>query len=133
MKQHNNALSMPHWTRVNQKKKKNSNFRLVSILNNSAKIYEKVIKDQLVSGLERYFSPFISAYRKRFCTQHVLIRLVEEWREWLDNNCIVGVILMDLSKAFYCIPLDFIIAKLAANYLDEAALKLILLYLKNLN
>ena len=40
---------------------------------------------------------------------------------------------MDLSKAFYCIPHDFIIAKLAANYLDEAALKLILLYLKNLN
>ena len=80
MRQHNNALSMPHWTRVNQKNEI-SNFRLVSILNTSAKIYEKVIKDQLVSGLERYFSPFISAYRKRFCTQHVLIRLVEEWRE----------------------------------------------------
>ena len=63
------------------KKNEISDFKLVSILNTSAKIYEKVIKDQLVSGLERYFSPFISAYRKRYCTQHVLIRLVEEWRE----------------------------------------------------
>ena len=58
-----------------------SNFRPVSILNTFSKIYEKVIKDQLVSGLDKYLSPFISAYRKGYSTQHVLTRLVEEWRE----------------------------------------------------
>ena len=41
-----------------------SNFRPVNIVNTFSKIYEKVIKDQLVSGLGKYFSPFISAYRK---------------------------------------------------------------------
>ena len=41
-----------------------SNFRPVNLLNTFSKIYEKVIKDQLVSGLDKYFSPFISAYRK---------------------------------------------------------------------
>ena len=61
------------------------------------------IKDELVLGLDKYFSPFISAYRKGYSTQHVLTRLVEEWRERLDNNYIVGAILMDLSKAFDCI------------------------------
>ena len=63
-----------------------SSFRPVSILNTFSKIYEKVIKDQLISGLDKYLSPFISAYRKRYSTQHVLTRLVEEWRKRLDNN-----------------------------------------------
>ena len=41
------------------------NYRPVSILNAFSKIYEKVIKNQLASYLDKYFSPFISAYRKR--------------------------------------------------------------------
>ena len=88
------------------------NFRLVSILNTFSKIYEKVIKDQLVSGLDKYFSPFISVYQKGYSTQHVLTRLAEEWRERLDNNYIVSAILMDLTKAFDYISHDLIIAKL---------------------
>ena len=45
-----------------------SNFRSLTILNTFSKIYEKVIKDQLVSGLDKYLSPFISAYRKEYST-----------------------------------------------------------------
>ena len=108
-----------------------SNFRPVNILNTFSKIYEKVIKYQLVSGLDKYLSPFISAYRKGYSTQHVLTRLVEEWRERLDNNYIVDAILMDLPKAFDCISHDLIIAKLAAYGLDDTALKLIFSCLKN--
>ena len=108
-----------------------SNFRPVSILNTFFKIYEKVIKDQLVSGLDKYLSPFISAYRKGYSTQHVLTRLVEEWEERLDNNYIVGAILMDLSKAFGCISHNLIIAKLSAYGLNDTALQLIFSYLKN--
>ena len=77
--------------------------RPVSILNTFSKIYEKVTKDQLVSRLDKYLSPFISAYRKGYSIQHVLTRSVEEWRERLDNNYIVAAMLMDLSKAFDCI------------------------------
>ena len=36
-----------------------------------------------------HLSPFISAYRKNYNMQHVLLRLLEEWREHLDNNKIV--------------------------------------------
>ena len=39
-----------------------SNFRPVRILSTFFKIYDKIIKDQLVLGLDKYFSPFISAY-----------------------------------------------------------------------
>ena len=47
-------------------KKEMSNFRSVSVLNTFSKIYERVIKDQIVCGMEKYFSPFLSAYRKNY-------------------------------------------------------------------
>ena len=37
-----------------------------------------------------YLSPFISVYGQNYSTQHVLIPLLEEWREGLDNNFVVG-------------------------------------------
>ena len=40
------------------------NYRPVSIPNIFSKIYEKVIKNQLMSCFEKCFSPFISAFRK---------------------------------------------------------------------
>ena len=91
-----------------------SNFRPVSVLNTFSKIYERVIKDQIVHGMEKYFSPFLSAYRKNYSSQNILISLTEEWRKKLDNNFVVGAVLTDLSKAFDCIPHDLIIAKLSA-------------------
>ena len=63
-----------------------SNYRLVSVLNTFSKIYESVIKIQLDSVLNNIFSPYLAAYRESCSTQHVLIRLLEEWRENLDNN-----------------------------------------------
>ena len=55
-----------------------SNFRPVSVLNTFSKIYERVVKDQIVRGMEKYFSPFLSAYRKNCSSQNILISLTEE-------------------------------------------------------
>ena len=106
------------------------NFRPVSILNIFSKIYEKILKNQLVPYLDETLSLFIAACRKAYGTQHVLIRMIEEWRVKLDNDNIVGAILMDLSKAFDCIPHDLLIAKLHAYGFHENALVLIYSYLK---
>ena len=100
------------------------------VLSVFSKIFEAVIKNQLALYLENIFSPFLSAYRKNYSTQHVLIRLVEEWKKHLDNNEVVGGVLMDLSKAFDCIPHDLLIAKLSAYGVDKIALKYIYSYLK---
>ena len=35
-----------------------------------------------------------------------MLRLLEEWRENLNKNFVVERVLMDLSKAFDCVPHD---------------------------
>ena len=90
------------------------NFRLINVLNCFWEVYENILKTPLVEKMNNLFSPFISAYRVSYSTQHVLIRLIEEWRKNLDNNYYIETVLMDLSKAFDCIPLDLVISKLGA-------------------
>ena len=75
--------------------------------------------------MEEYFSPFMSAYRTNYISQHVIIRLLEEWRKKLDDNFVVGAVLTDLSKAFNIIPHDLLIAKLAACGLSEDAFSIL--------
>ena len=48
-----------------------------------------------------------------------LLRLIEEWRKNLDNNYYIGAVLMDLLKAFDCIPDDLAIAKLPVYGFDK--------------
>ena len=100
-------------------------YRPISILNAFSNMYEKVIKNQLVPYFDKYFSSFVSAYRKSYSTQQVSIRLLEEWRNKLDKNFIVGAVLMDLSKAFHCIPHSLIIAELATYGIERETLTLI--------
>ena len=57
-----------------------SNVQPVSILNTFSKLYERIIKNPLLHGMENVFSPEISAYRKSYNSHYVSIRLIEEWR-----------------------------------------------------
>ena len=52
------------------------------------------------------YSQQISAYRKNCNSQHVLISLIEGWREYLNKDFVTGAVFTDLSKAFDCIPHD---------------------------
>ena len=57
--------------------------------------------------------------------------MIENWRKHLDDLKFVGTILMDLSKAFDCIPHDLLIEKLHVYGLSYYALNLIYTSLKN--
>ena len=59
-----------------------------------------------------------------------MIRLIENWKQSLDNKKSVGAVLMDLSKAFDCIPHDLLIAKLEAYGINNRTLVLFYSYLK---
>ena len=42
--------------------------------------------------MEEYFSPLISAHRKNYSSQHVIVRLLEEWRKKLKDNFVVDAV-----------------------------------------
>ena len=75
-------------------------FHPITVLNCFSKVYESILKIQLMEKVNNLFSLFISPYRESYNTQHVLITLIAEWRKNLDNNYFIGAVLMDLSKAF---------------------------------
>ena len=57
--------------------------------------------------------------------------MVEMWSEAIDSKNVAGAILTDLSKAFYCLSHDLLIAKLDAYGFDKSAFKFIYDYLKS--
>ena len=95
-----------------------------------SKIYERYIHNSITPFVNKFLSIFISAYRKNYSSNHVLIRLIENWKQSLDNRKVVGAVLMDLSKAFDCIPHDLLIAKMHAYGFSIDSLKIFYSYLK---
>ena len=107
-----------------------SNYRPISVLGVFSKIVERFIEIKTNEHIETVLSVFIAAYRKKYSTNHVLIRLIESWKLQLDNKKFVGAVLMDLSKAFDCVPHDLLIAKMHAYGFDRDTLILMFSYLK---
>ena len=106
-----------------------ADYRPISILPTISKIFEKAISNQLSAFFKSKFSNILCGFRKGHSTQHALIKLLSSWQKSLDQGEIVGTILMDLSKAYDCLPHDLLIAKLAAYGVDLPTLKLLQNYL----
>ena len=106
------------------------NYRPVSILNGTSKIYGRCIHNSLSSYAETILSSFISTYKEYCSSNHVLLRLIENWKKFRNNKNVVGTSLMDLSKAFVCIPHDLLAAKLHACGLSDDAVTFVHLPLK---
>lgn len=73
----------------------------------------------------------LSAFRPGYGCQSVLLKIVEDWKLAFDHKKYTAAIMMDLSKAFDCIPHDLILAKLNAYGLTNAATSQISSYLCN--
>ena len=91
------------------------NYRPVSLLSIISKVVEGLLCDQINIYYSKIISTNLSAYRKSYCCENVILKCVENWKCALDKNEVVGCILTDLSKAFDSIPHGLMLAKLA-NY-----------------
>ena len=106
-------------------------YRPVSVLVCQSKIFESLMLDQLMEYMKGKLSDLLSAYRKGCSTQHVLLHAIEEWKTALDRGQHVGVVMMDLSKAFDAIPHGLLLAKLHSYGLSKNACEMIRSYLTN--
>ena len=103
----------------------------MSVLPIFSKAYERVMHNQLSDYLNDIFNPFLAAFREGFGCQSTLLRLLEDWRKALDDQKYAASMLMDLSKAFDCLPHGLLIEKLRAYGLAPEAIDLLSSYLSN--
>ena len=108
-----------------------TNYRPISVLPGMSKIFERIMNEQINQHFVGILSPLLSGFRQGYNTQYALFRVIEIWKKHLDMSGTIGTILMDLSKAYDCIPHDLLIAKIDAYGLNRKVLKLVYSYLKN--
>ena len=94
-----------------------------------SKLFEKLLESQLIAFQNKMLHPGISAFRLGYSCQSVLLELTVDIRSSLDRGYTCGLVLMDLSKAFDCIPHHLLISKLHAYGMPTPSLTLIGSYL----
>ena len=103
----------------------------MSVLTTASKLFEKVYFDQMYEYFVTIFSQFLSAFRKKYNCQHVLLRFVEDWRKSIEDKENFGAVLMDLSKAYDCLPHRLLLCKMHAYGVSSNACKLMRSYLQS--
>ena len=106
-----------------------ANYRPISLLPIISKIFERVLFEQIEKFSEKILSPKLCGFRKGHSTQHALLNLLKNWQKTLDKSGVIGTVLIDLSKAYDCLPHDLLIAKLSAYGFKDSATSLISDYL----
>ncbi len=91
------------------------------------------MNQQLSQFYEVVLSALMSAYRKGYSCQYTLIKLCEDLRRALDDGKVAGLLLMDLSKAFDCLPHALLAAKLSAYGMCLEPVMLLINYLRGRN
>ena len=110
-----------------------SNYQPISILPSISKIFERLRFKQITTYISNLLSPYLCGFRKGYNAQHVLLKLKNKMNKCLDKKECVGLFMIDLSKAFDCIPHELMIAKLHAYGFGKKSLKLVYSYLKGKN
>ena len=98
-----------------------ANFRSISILSNLSKVSERCLYNQLYHFFDKTLSIQQCRFQNGFSAQHCIIRLIEKWKQFLDQSLVFCIFLTDLSEAFDCLSYELLVAKLNGDGLETSA------------
>ena len=92
-----------------------SNYWPISLLPARSKLLERCVNEQLTSHLHfnNLVFPLQSGFRPQHSTQTLLLHCTDSWYKALDRKQFVGVVFLDIFKAFDSVNHDLLFAKLS--------------------
>ena len=109
------------------------NYRPISILPILSKILERAVFDQLYPFLDSrsMLHDNQSGFRPKFSTSSALMDITEEWLNAIDNGELIGIVMLDLQKAFDTVNHEILIKKLHDYNLSINIINWFVSYLKD--
>ena len=104
-------------------------YRPISVLFAFLKVFERLLKKQMAPFMKPKLTNILCGFREGCSTQHTLLRVIETIRKYIDQSGMCGMVLMDLSKAYDCLPNDLLLAKMEAYGWSLDSVKLMHSYL----
>ena len=100
-----------------------SNYRSVSLLSSLSKLLERVVLRQLQNFISQSDPPILPpeqfAYRHGHSCEDLLSKNINDWHVALDAGKVVGVVMLDMSKAFDCMNHQLLLLELQSCGLEE--------------
>ena len=107
------------------------NYRPIAVQVTLNKLFEQLLSKQLSYGFNNKLCGKLTAYRKNNSCERALLSLTKNWKFALDEYNVVGVLSMDMSKAFDSLYHPLTLAKLKAYGVEERSLRLMGSYLES--